>query len=301
MSGRNLFTLGVTWPLVYPVCAFDRVFLVKLQKATGLRTLRVNLDHRNLRANDAVQEAIDAGFTDVQPIYDLDYEALAQSPDFAKEQWWPRYLDFTGHMTERWKFRRIAVLNEPDTAIGKTKTKPGRARIDHHTYARVCNAVGFLSHDVNPNTQVIVAAEMLQPNERGPKPKKYWRQVRSGLIPELYDDCGIHHYRQPGPPQRSRFGRSICRRTKGTRRQEHEFVMAEARGKSVVVDEIGWNLDRLNGDEALQAACLVDEIRINIALGIKYVNLYAHVGPFGLMREDGTPRLAAEAINDLDL
>ncbi len=291
-------TLGVTWPLPWPLERLDRFWLDALKKESGLSRLRVNLDSRNPLASKAVRDAENAGFK-VLPIFDLDYFALMQ-PGAFEQRWWADHLRFVHDMTVQHRFSHIENMNEPDTPILDARGIT-RQRIDPHTYARVCNAVGEAVHRARPETKVIVATELFRADRKGPKKRKgrYWQKLRSGLMKEHVDWATAHPYRDPGRPQLSRFGKPWRWWGNGTRQAEWEYMRRETRGWTPVVTEVGWDLPRLNWDYALQARYVSEEVEISRALEIEMLMLYAFRGEYGLLNDDRSARLAAHVVRDL--
>lgn len=283
--------VGIVYPTPGSVGMVDVAFLQHLRGETKCEWLRVNLDWRNPLADALINRCHDAG-CHVLPILDLDYAALRRPMSDADLADHLRpYLLFCIRVCSAYHFEAVEVLNEPHT-MGK---------LSEETYARVVNAVGQELRTVAPRTQILVAAEVLKPDRRGPPPyddKEWdWGKLRAGLVPHLWDAAAIHPYRNPAPPSRTRYG---------TRAGEYERI-ARAVGfnpagqpRPLWVTEVGWDL-RDGVDEATQAAYVAEELQIDADLGVEAVFLYAHVSPrgqgFGLFDgEDWRPRPAARVL-----
>lgn len=253
--------------------------LARTIAATAITHLRVNLDHRNPQADAIVARVRDAG-VELLPILDLDYAA----PNL------PAYADFSERMVATYGFPIVEPLNEP-RILGKMPAG---------VFGEIATVVGRRLAPYRPLTRLALAADMIEPHRQGPFIKRRHRVIDGRLryvsyiaearIPfSLYDVAAIHPYREPGAP-------AVCRY--GHRQHEYEAYADECGDLPLIVTEVGWNLAEV--DEALQARYLFDELVLNEQCGIEAVYIYSMVSEMttgmGVMREDWTPRPAAEAI-----
>ena len=217
--------------LVYPTPGtdgwVDGPFLARARDETGLEWLRVNLDYRSERVDELVLTAQEANWR-VWPILDLNYAAVrGASGRAALHAVLAPYLTFCARVVTAWGFPYVELLNEPDI-LGK---------LQPDTYAQIVNAVGSVLRDAAPETQIVVAGEMLRADRRGPKTKSWWAEARDRIDATLVDGVAVHPYREPGPP-------SACRWR--DRDDEHRWIAGqsawEGQQKAVHV------LDRVDGD-----------------------------------------------------
>ena len=275
---------GLVYPTPGAYGMVDGPFLARARDETGLEWLRVNLDCRSERVDALVETAQEMNWR-VWPILDLNYEAvrLAGDGDVLMAVLAP-YLAFCVRVITAWHFPYVEILNEP-SILGK---------LSPLTYAQLVNAVGRALADHAPDTQIIVAGEMLRADRRGPKTKSWWAEARAQIYPTLFDGVAVHPYREPGPP-------SACRWR--DRDDEHRWITGqsawEGQQKAVHVTEVGWSL-RDGIDEIKQAAYLVEELSIQARVGAASCFVYAHHSPdgegFGLYGSADRPRPAVAAI-----
>jgi hypothetical protein len=252
--------VGICWPTPGPQGSMDPGFLKKLAR-TRATHLRVDLDYRNPNAAAIVEQAREAGF-EVLPVLDLDYDHVELQP----------YLDFCQQIVEAHRFPAVEILNEPRILHGWSPDK----------YAQVFTAA---SERIRQLTRVVIAGDFLKADRNGPNIDSWFSRVK---VPEdSFDAVAIHTYRNPGRPSATK---------NGTRRKEHGVWQRQARGKPMIVTEVGWQPTR-GMDEHQMGDCIIEELLINEALGIEATYVYAHMQDpsrdFGLFRTDQTPRPAA--------
>lgn len=260
--------VGIVWPL-NPTDPLDPAFLATL-RATKATHLRSNLNYRNPNARLIFGQAQDAGFQ-LLPILDLDYDHIDVHA----------YAQFCGTITGEFKFDVVEILNEP-RIMHEKQVPPAR-------YAEIVAAASAEIRNSSPLTKIAVAGEMMQPDRKGPKEIDYFEDFRSALGSDAgYDLVAIHPYREPSPPETTRFK---------TRSQEYRHWQEIAQ-KPIIVTEVGWHLG--NVSEAQQADYLLRELQINRDAGIGATYIYAHRADpswdFGLYRVDGSARPAVDAI-----
>lgn len=274
---------GLVYPVPYPETDTpDVAFLRLARETTGLTHLRFNLDYRNPHADrmvDGVQEASWQPW----PILDGPMPAWRGSsphqwPDLIRP-----YVLFAIRACTAWRFPYVELLNEPRTLGG----------LRPEFYAALVNATSQELRTYAPETHIVVAGEMIRADRQGPKrdAKTWWWPFLRAVNPQMFDGVAIHPYRNPGSPQATRDH---------SRQHEHAWYQKQSRMLSndteVHGTEVGYDL-RDGVDEFRQAAYLVEELTVQERVGMSSCFLYAHQGPFGLFREDQSPRPAAHAIH----
>ena len=279
-------TSGICWPFAAwtgITQELDPAWLRLLKEHTHCTWIRFDCDHRNGAQNARnVTMAIHEGF-EVLPILQADYDALS-------DEFEPGHQGAEQHALNVWaiefvqqfRFRYVEVLNEPHTMHG----------MPAEIYADVVNSVGQEIRTYSPESKILVAAEILQPDQRGPTPQRYWLDVADILNPDYWDMAAIHHYREPGPPHVSRWD---------SRLEEHRYVLGRCKGKPAVTTEIGWRVGEGGVSLEDQAAFDIEELNISHQLGMPFCILYVYTGEFGVLTADGEPRPVADELRQWNI
>lgn len=274
---------GLVYPTPYPETETpDVAFLRVAREMTGLTHLRFNLDYHNPHADAMVAGIQEAGW---QPWPILDGPMLAWR-GAAPSQWADLiqpYVLFAVRACTAWRFPHVELLNEPRTLGG----------LRPEFYAALVNATSQALRVAAPETQILVAGEMIRADRKGPKrdAKAWWWPFLRVVESHAFDGVAIHPYRNPGSPQATRDR---------SRQHEHAWYQKQSRilsnATEVHCTEVGWDL-KDGVDEFRQAAYLVEELTIQARVGMASCFVYAHAGPFGLFRDDHSPRPATQAIH----
>ncbi len=259
--------VGIVWPTPGLHGLLDDDVLRKLHE-TRASHLRVNLDMNNPQAFDLGQQVLDAGF-ELLPVLDLDY----MHPNI------PAYGDFCLEVCERFRPGLVELMNEPRSIHG----------LSPEAYRYLIEPTAERLQLYRPQCRVAFAGDCVRFDKHGPRFDDWLKNVNP-LYPEFFDAVAVHTYREPGPPDATRYE---------SREQEYDALDEHCYGLPMIVTEVGWNISSVS--EQQQADYLYEELCINADYGIEMTCIYAYISDrhagFGVLRaDDQSARPAVEAI-----
>jgi hypothetical protein len=258
--------VGLVWPTPGIHGLLDENVLRKLHE-TKATHLRINIDMGNPQAFQLYQQVLDAGFL-VLPVLDLDY----MHPNIAA------YGDFCLEVCERFRPDMVELMNEPRSIHG----------LSPEAYRYLIEPTAEKLQLYRPQCRIAFAGDCVLFSKHGPRFDDWLRNVNP-LYPEFFDAVAVHTYREPGPPEVTRYE---------SREQEYDALADDCYGLPMIVTEVGWNISSVTEQE--QADYLYEELSINDNYGIEMTFIYAHIseqdGGFGVLRADQSARPAVEAI-----
>ena len=256
----------------------DPDLLRHVRLETGATHLRFDLDYRRKDAEALIDLVRGAGYI---PLPILNW---AWSENHTQHVNIHTYTKFCRTIVDKCSLDEVEVLNEPRIMGG----------MDGITYAAFAAPACRALRECVRAVTIILAGDYLQPDREGPQVHGYWmKDVRSMVNDALYDVIALHTYREPAPPETTRYP---------SRAEEWErFVEPLPVGIPVQVTEVGWNLAGVNQDQ--QGAYIKEELEINLSLGIEATYIYAPIPgdpsrDFGLFNHDWTPRPSAIAMKE---
>jgi hypothetical protein len=136
-----------------------------------------------------------------------------------------------------------------------------------------------IAREQHHRIKIALACDYLKPDGKKKSANMdWWNWIMNhpNMDHSLWDYAAIHPYRTTHPNKSKQFG---------TREAEWAEWESAARGKSMVVTEVGWDSTRDDIDGKVQAAAyLLQEFQIYKDKGIDIACVYAHVGdPYGVL------------------
>jgi len=211
-----------------------------------------------------------------------------------------RFAAWCGQTTADNDLGRVILLNEPATmAKWKATTSDNRYRWVAEACCRAILAA-------RPGTEIYLAGEMLKPDKKGCDKRGFYRSATEGIPLGLYVGCDIHPYRNPSDPFTAQIGGN-CWGRGATRDKEYDYCHTQARGKKLIVGEVGWNY-REGVSEDRVARYYIEELKLAERNGVEILCFYAHVGSttkgdtdWGMWEDTGDnwrPRPAVAAVRE---
>jgi len=198
-----------------------------------------------------------------------------------------RYCTAAVGLVGRSALDEIEILNEPRIMGG----------LDGTRYGSLARAACTWVRSMRRAVRILLAGDYLQPDRAGPQIRRDWiDDVRAVVPDDLYDVVALHTYREPAPPETTRY--------ESRQREWHAIVKPLPANVPTQVTEVGWNLHGVSLQE--QGDYIGRELVINRDLGIGATYLFAPIpgnseSDFGLFEHDWTPRPSALAIRAFQL